>query len=179
MGATGIGYADGGGLTPRALLLVVVVVALGCGERRPATAPLTLWAMGREGEVVEQMMPTFEARHPGLRVKVQRIPWSAAHEKLLTAHVGHATPDLAQLGNTWVPELVTLDALLPLDSLQRGDLVFWKGHVGIMTDGFMLLHANAHHMAVVIEPLKGAVDRIARTTSSRIVAIKRPASKVA
>ena len=49
-----------------------------------------------------------------------------------------------------------------LDKLVRGDLVFWPGHVGIMTNGFMLLHANAHHMAVVIEPVRSAVDRIAR-----------------
>lgn len=60
-----------------------------------------------------------------------------------------------------------------LDALRRGDLVFWKGHVGVMTDGFMLLHANAHHMAVVVEPLKTAADRIART-GSRITAIRRP-----
>jgi cell wall-associated NlpC family hydrolase len=49
-----------------------------------------------------------------------------------------------------------------LDGLQRGDLVFWKGHVGIMTDAFLLLHANAFHMATVVEPLRAAVDRIAR-----------------
>jgi cell wall-associated NlpC family hydrolase len=49
-----------------------------------------------------------------------------------------------------------------LEALERGDLLFWKGHVGIMTDGFMLLHANAHHMATVIEPVRGAVERIAR-----------------
>ena len=49
-------------------------------------------------------------------MKVQQIPWSAAHEKLLTAHVGRATPDLAQLGNTWVPEFAALRALAPLDA---------------------------------------------------------------
>lgn len=48
-----------------------------------------------------------------------------------------------------------------LDNLRRGDLVFWNGHVGIMTDERMLLHANGHHMMVVEEPLKDAVDRIA------------------
>lgn len=48
-----------------------------------------------------------------------------------------------------------------LDSLRRGDLVFWNGHVGIMTDETTLLHANGHHMMVVAEPLKDAVDRIA------------------
>lgn len=48
-----------------------------------------------------------------------------------------------------------------LDSLTRGDLVFWNGHVGIMTDARTLLHANGHHMMVVAEPLKDAVERIA------------------
>lgn len=45
--------------------------------------------------------------------------------------------------------------------LQRGDLVFWAGHVGMMVDEATLLHANAHHMAVAYEPLIGAVARIA------------------
>jgi len=72
--------------------------------------------MGREGEVVSELMPAFERANPGIRVSVQQIPWSAAHEKLLTAYVGDATPDIAMLGNTWVPEFVALDALEPLDS---------------------------------------------------------------
>ena len=59
-----------------------------------------------------------------------------------------------------------------LDGLQRGDLVFWKGHVGITTDAGTLLHANAHHMAVAAEPLKGAVERIARSGAA-IAAIRR------
>ena len=41
-----------------------------------------------------------------------------------------------------------------LPALRRGDLVFWKGHVGIMRDAENLLHANAHHMAVAVEPLR-------------------------
>lgn len=48
-----------------------------------------------------------------------------------------------------------------LDRLQRGDLVFWSGHVAIMLDGGRLLHANAHHMATVVEPAAEAVARIA------------------
>jgi hypothetical protein len=43
---------------------------------------------------------------------------------------------------------------------QRGDLVFWKGHMGVMLDDTRLLHANAFHMAVAIEPLVEAVARI-------------------
>ena len=72
--------------------------------------------MGREGEVVQQLMPEFERRHPGIRVRVQQIPWSAAHEKLLTAFVGDAMPDVFQVGNTWIPELAALGALAPLDA---------------------------------------------------------------
>ena len=59
-----------------------------------------------------------------------------------------------------------------LDGLERGDLVFWKGHVGIMLDGVMMIHANAHHMAVSVEPLHEATARIGKT-GSQITSIKR------
>ncbi|HSD30337.1 MAG TPA: sugar ABC transporter substrate-binding protein, partial [Gemmatimonadales bacterium] len=87
----------------------------------PRESPDTLrfWAFGREGEVVAQLVRDFEREHPGVHVRVQQIPWTAAHEKLLTAHVGDATPDVAQMGNTWIPEMVTLGALAPLDSFVR------------------------------------------------------------
>ena len=71
--------------------------------------------MGAEGEVVAQMVPEFERENPGIKVRVQTMPWSAAHEKLLTSFVGEATPDVAQLGNTWVPEFQAIHALEPLD----------------------------------------------------------------
>lgn len=47
-----------------------------------------------------------------------------------------------------------------LSGLQRGDLIFWPGHVGIMTDSRNFLHANAHHMSTVIEPLATVARRI-------------------
>jgi len=59
-----------------------------------------------------------------------------------------------------------------LGGLQRGDLVFWKGHVGIMRDTQTLLHANAFHMACATEPLAEAVERI-RAGGSTITSIKR------
>ena len=59
-----------------------------------------------------------------------------------------------------------------LEGLVRGDLVFWDGHVGIMSDGIMLLHANAHHMAVTFETLPEAVQRFANT-GLKVTAIKR------
>lgn len=59
-----------------------------------------------------------------------------------------------------------------LAGLRRRDLVFWKGHVGIMTDGETLLHANGHHMMVVAEPLRDAVERIARQYG-QVTSVKR------
>lgn len=57
-------------------------------------------------------------------------------------------------------------------AVYRGDLVFWKGHVGIMVDGETLLHANGYHMRTVMEPLHQAVDRIARL-HGHVTAIRR------
>jgi hypothetical protein len=44
--------------------------------------------------------------------------------------------------------------------LARGDLVCWPGHIGMMLDAERLIHANAHHMAVAIEPVDEAIARI-------------------
>ncbi len=109
-------------MAPRAIVfrsaaLVLVAGALGCGRAGPDDAVQTLrfWAMGREGEVVQELVREFESAHPDVRVQVQQIPWSAAHEKLLTAFVGRSTPDMAQIGNTWIAEFVALRALEALD----------------------------------------------------------------
>lgn len=60
-----------------------------------------------------------------------------------------------------------------LSQLKRGDLVFWKGHIGVMVDGENLLHSNAHHMAVAVEPLKPAVERIIANGGGEITALRR------
>lgn len=60
-----------------------------------------------------------------------------------------------------------------LPPLQRADIVFWKGHCGIMRDSATLLHANAHHMAVASEPLAEAVDRISRSGLD-VTSVRRP-----
>jgi cell wall-associated NlpC family hydrolase len=68
---------------------------------------------------------------------------------------------------------------LPVDpavqpgGLRRGDLIFWKGHVGIMRDAETLLHANGYHMAVASEPLAVAVKRIAEKSYGAITGVRR------
>jgi len=100
--------------------ILLVFCLLGCRGDSAATVVVEFWAMGREGEVAPQLLPEFERRHPGVRVKVQQIPWGAAHEKLLTAYAGDAMPDIFQLGNTWIPEFVALRAVEPLDAWIAG-----------------------------------------------------------
>lgn len=87
----------------------------GCDSGQAPPTTVRFWAMGREAEVVGQLLPAFERENPGIRVEVQNIPWTAAHEKLLTAFAADALPDLCQLGNTWIPEFAALDTL---ESLQ-------------------------------------------------------------
>ncbi len=69
-----------------------------------------------------------------------------------------------------------LGSLLPnaaWENLRRGDLVFWRGHVGVMRDAASLLHASGWHMRVVSEPLEQAAARIAANGGGAITSIKR------
>jgi cell wall-associated NlpC family hydrolase len=59
-----------------------------------------------------------------------------------------------------------------IKKLQRGDLIFWKGHVAIVRDADTMVHANAHHMATVIENTREAIARI-KAAGSEVTAIKR------
>ncbi|HHN67138.1 MAG TPA: peptidase P60 [Thermopetrobacter sp.] len=70
----------------------------------------------------------------------------------------------------------TVGEARPIDpkGLQRGDLVFWEGHVGMMVDDTRLIHANAYHMQVVIEPLLFASGRITDAGGGIPLAIRRP-----
>lgn len=88
---------------------------------------------------------------------------------LLAANFSAPRDSDMQRDELGMPVKVTPD----LDNLERGDLVFWNGHVGIMADSVMLVHANAHHMMVVTEPLPEAAVRIAKAGGGDITAIKR------
>ena len=66
---------------------------------------------------------------------------------------------------------IAIDA--SLGHLRRGDLIFWKGHVGIMRDSAQLLHASGWHMSVVSERLSEARDRINEKAHGPITSIGR------
>ena len=101
-------------MTARLFLLALLLA--GCAEPADGVV-LEFWAMGAEGENVRPLLDRFEAENPGVRVEVQRLPWTSAHEKLLTSFAGRSTPDAAQLGNTWVAEFEALGALRDLTPL--------------------------------------------------------------
>ena len=63
---------------------------------------------------------------------------------------------------------------LSAGELQRGDLVFWKGHVAMMLDAERIIHANAHHMATAIEPLSQTRARYVAAGVGEPTAYRRP-----
>lgn len=67
----------------------------------------------------------------------------------------------------------TVEIRPDLGGLKRGDLVFWKGHVGLMLDETRLIHATGHSMTVYVEPLAVAEERIRTTSYGPITSIKR------
>jgi multiple sugar transport system substrate-binding protein len=106
--------------------VVAIVMAACLAACTPHADPhtLTFWTIGREGEAVTQLLPEFERENPGIHVVLQQLPLSAAHQKMLTAFAGDSTPDMTQLGNTWLPELIALGALEPLqDRVARSQVI--------------------------------------------------------
>ena len=105
-------------------LIAGALLALSCGEEKSGATVITFWALGNEGENVRELIPEFERRNPGIHVRIQAIPWTAAHEKLLTSYAGNSMPDIFQLGNTWVPEFSVLGAIEDLRPwLQTSNLI--------------------------------------------------------
>ena len=111
-------------------MLAVAVIVLGAmfaactnGSGQDDILEIKFWAMGREGEIVPELLNEFERENPGVHVLVQQVPWTAAHEKLLTAFAGDSLPDVAQMGNTWIAEFAALDAIAGLDERVKASSV--------------------------------------------------------
>jgi cell wall-associated NlpC family hydrolase len=80
------------------------------------------------------------------------------------------------VGSRHLASQTGVNALLELDpTYMRGDLVFWKSHVAIVRDPATLIHANAFHMAVAIETIAEAIERI-RDAGSEVTSVRRPAA---
>ena len=92
----------------------------------PATGNLTMWAQGAEGEKLPELLKEFEAANPGVTVEVTPIPWDSANNKYQTAIAGGQTPDVAQMGTTWMGDFA--DAFDPAPA-EFADAGFFEGSV--------------------------------------------------
>lgn len=100
-------------ISRRTLLAAGAAATLaGCGARRGGDL-LSWWVMGPTGENAPLLLPAFE-RATGIGVGIQTIPWTGAHEKLLTGFAGDSLPDLMMVNSAWLPELALLGALAPV-----------------------------------------------------------------
>jgi multiple sugar transport system substrate-binding protein len=93
------------------LLWSFILLNLSSCENHKDRIHINFWAMGAEGENVQKLIPQFQLNNPGIVIRVQMIPWTAAQEKLITAYASGNLPDIFQLGNTWIPQFVALDAI--------------------------------------------------------------------
>jgi len=102
-----------------ALTLGLAALAGGCGggdeganeDTGTASGDITVWAMGAEGEKLDVLAKDFMAQNPEIKVKVTPIAWDVAHDKLLTSVAGNQTPDVSQMGTTWMGEFAKTGAL--------------------------------------------------------------------
>ena len=68
----------------RNLILILLIFMLSSCKTEDSNI-LTFWGLGSEGEYVQKLIPEFEKRNPGIKIKAQMIPWTAAQEKLIAA----------------------------------------------------------------------------------------------
>jgi cell wall-associated NlpC family hydrolase len=87
------------------------------------------------------------------------------------AAAGVAAPRDSDMQEAVLGEPIAIDG--PEAQLARGDLVFWRGHVGIMRDSVTLLHANGWHMKTVSEPLAVARNRIVANGGGKVTSVRR------
>lgn len=154
------------------------------GEAEDRNARYLLLAAG--GAVVRQHAAPLEAREPDWTAVAERflgVPYlwggktslgidcSGLVQVALSA-AGLACPRDSDMQAAAAGVALEAD----LGALRRGDLVFWRGHVGIMRDGLTLLHGNAHHMQVAGEPLAEAVARFS-ARGLGVLAIRRPVAE--
>jgi multiple sugar transport system substrate-binding protein len=99
-----------------AAAVMVALMLAGCGGGGSSTKSnepqqITVWAMGAEGEKLSTLADQFTKQNPNITVKVTPITWDVAHQKLISSVAGRQTPDVSQLGTTWMGEFAKLGAL--------------------------------------------------------------------
>ena len=100
-------------MSRRGLLALAGSAAVAACAPHGAARRLRFWALGAVGENAASLLPPFR-QATGIAVDAQAVPWTGAHEKLLSGFAGHSLPDVMMLNNDWLAELVLVGALAPL-----------------------------------------------------------------
>lgn len=96
-----------------ALAALPLLPALGgCGAR--GQDGLTIWAMGNEAASLPALIDGLGRPTDAPAITVQPLPWTAAHEKLLTGFAGGSLPTIGQVGNSWIAEMAAIGAIAPV-----------------------------------------------------------------
>ena len=95
-----------------------------------AEGTIDVWAMGTEGDMLDDFVADFEDANPDADVKVTAVPWEAAHDKLSNAIAAGETPDVSLIGTTWMGEFAEAGGLEPTPEglVEEGD--FFDGAWG-------------------------------------------------
>ena len=95
-----------------------------------ATGTIDVWAMGTEGEKLQEFSAAFEEANPDAKVNVTAIPWEAAHNKLAGAIAAGKTPDVSLIGTTWMGEFAQAGGLMPTPEGLVDEADFFDGAWG-------------------------------------------------
>lgn len=120
-GRSGTTADAGGGSAAAPSVAAPSTVATG-----PAIGELNIWAQADEAAGLPPFADEFMKLNPGLKITVTPLPWDAAHNKYQTAIAGGSTPDMAQMGTTWMGDFKDAFAPLP-NSIDTS--VFFEGSV--------------------------------------------------
>ena len=129
-----------------ALLTAASVALTGCGRdddksaggeaqsdaiaEGEAKGEIEVWAMGTEGEMLEEFSAAFEDANPDADVKVTAIPWESAHDKIAGAIASGETPDVSLIGTTWMGEFAEAGGLMPTPEGLVDEADFFPGAWG-------------------------------------------------
>jgi multiple sugar transport system substrate-binding protein len=127
-----------------AAMLLLALAAASCGGSddeegtaggEAASGNITVWAMGAEGEKLDVLAKDFMQENPGIKVEVTPIAWDVAHDKLLTSVAGNKTPDVSQMGTTWMGEFAKTGALEQVpDSIDQDSFFESAQSTGVVDD---------------------------------------------
>jgi multiple sugar transport system substrate-binding protein len=92
-----------------------------------ASGTIEVWAMGTEGEKLQDFVKPFEEANPDATVKVTAVPWEAAHDKISAAIAGGKTPDVSLIGTTWMGEFAKAGGLDPTPKGLVDESDFYEG----------------------------------------------------